>query len=78
MIMFMALGTVTNPELLNMDTGEYIRLNTTLSAGDELCVYTHFAGKRVILVSSGVETNVFSLLDIASTFLQLAAGRNTL
>lgn len=78
LIVFRALGTVTNPELLNLNTGEYIRLNTTMGAGDELRVYTHFAGKHVTSVTGGTEINAFSLLDIGSTFLQLAAGRNLL
>lgn len=77
-IVFRALGTVTNPELLNMDTGEYIRLLTTMSAGDELRVYTHFAGKRVVSVEGSAVTNAFSLLDTNSVFFQLAAGLNTL
>jgi hypothetical protein len=77
-IVFRALGTVTNPELLNIDTGEYIRLLTTMSAGDELRVYTHFAGKRVVQVVGSTVTNAFSLLDTNSTFFQLAAGTNTL
>jgi len=77
-IVFRALGTVTNPELLNMDTGEYIRLLTTMSAGDELRVYTHFAGKRVVRIDGSTVTNVFSLLDTNSAFFQLAAGHNTL
>ena len=77
-IMFQALGTVTNPELLNIDTGEYIRLLTTMSAGDELRVYTHFAGKRVVSVNGSSVTNAFSLLDTGSAFFQLAAGVNTL
>ncbi|MBM7682688.1 hypothetical protein JOD43_002867 [Pullulanibacillus pueri] len=77
-IVFRALGTVSNPELLNIDTGEYIRLLTTMSAGDELRVYTHFAGKRVIQVDGSTVTNAFSLLDTNSVFFQLAAGLNTL
>jgi hypothetical protein len=77
-IVFQALGTVTNPELLNMDTGEYIKLLTTMSAGDEIRVYTHFAGKRVLSVDGATITNAFSLLDTNSTFFQLAAGINTL
>lgn len=77
-IVFRALGTVTNPELLNMDTGEYIRLLTTMSIGDELRVYTHFAGKRVVIVDGSTVTNAFSLLDTGSAFFQLAAGVNTL
>jgi len=77
-IVFQALGTVTNPELLNMDTGEYIRLLTTMNTGDELRVYTHFAGKRVVSVNGTTVTNAFSLLDTGSAFFQLAAGVNTL
>ena len=77
-IVFRALGTVTNPELLNLDTGEYIRLLTTMSAGDELRVYTHFAGKRVVSVNGSTITNAFSLLDTGSVFFQLGAGINTL
>jgi len=77
-IVFQALGTVTNPELLNMDTGEYIKLLTTMNAGDEIRVYTHFAGKRVLSVDGSTITNAFSLLDTNSTFFQLAAGINTL
>lgn len=77
-IIFHALGAVTNPELLNIDTGEYIRLLTTMSAGDELRVYTHFAGKRVVSVNGPTITNAFSLLDTGSVFFQLVAGINTL
>jgi len=77
-IVFRALGTVTNPELLKIDTGEYIRLLTTMDAGDELRVYTHFAGKRVVRVESSSITNAFSLLDTNSVFFQLSAGLNTL
>lgn len=77
-IVFRALGTVTNPELLHMDTGEYIRLLTTMSAGEELRVYTHFAGKRVVKIDGSTVANAFSLLDTNSAFFQLAAGHNTL
>lgn len=77
-IVFRALGTVTNPELLKMDTGEYVKLLTTMSAGDEIRVYTHFAGKRVLSVDGSTVTNAFSLLDTDSTFFQLTAGVNTL
>jgi len=77
-IVFKALGTVVNPELMNVDMGEMLRLNTTMTAGEELRVFTHFAGKRVLRVAGQSESNAFSLLDTDSTFLQLAAGRNTL
>ncbi len=77
-VVFKALGSVTNPELMDVDTGEYVRLNTTMGSGEELRVFTHFAGKRVVSIIGQTESNAFSLLDTSSTFMQLAAGRNTL
>lgn len=77
-IVFKALGSVSDPELLNVDTGEYIKINTALIAGQEIHVYTHFAGKRVVSVIGTTTANAFHLIDVGSTFLQLAAGHNTL
>ena len=77
-IIFKALGSVQNPELRNVDTGEYIRVNKTMTAGEELHAYTHFAGKKLVDIVGQTETNAFYLLDTGSTFLQLAAGRNIL
>jgi hypothetical protein len=77
-IIFKALGTVDTPELSNVDTGEYMRIKTTMVAGQEIHIYTHFAGKRVVSVIGTTETNAFNLIDVGSTFLQLIAGRNVL
>lgn len=77
-IVFKALGTVVNPELMNVDTGEFIRINTEMSYGQEIHVYTHFAGKRVVSVIGTTETNAFGLIDVGSTFLQLSVGKNVL
>jgi len=77
-IVFKATGTLDTPELLNMDTGEFIKINAVMTAGDEIHVFTHFAGKRVTKIIGTAESNAFQLLDVGSTFLQLAAGRNTL
>lgn len=77
-VVFRALGSLSNPELMNTDTGEYIRINETMTAGEEIHVFTHFAGKRVTKIIGSATTNAFSLLDVGSTFLQLAAGSNTL
>ena len=77
-IRFSALGELTNPELRNVDTGEVFRLEKTMAAGEEICVYTHFAEKRVIQRLGGVVSNAFNAMDSDSTFLQLAPGTNTL
>jgi len=77
-VRFTAIGSVTNPELLNVDSGAFIRINTTMASGDVIDVYTGFAGKRVTKTTGGTTTNAFPLLDTASTFLQLSTGTNTL
>jgi len=77
-IVFKALGSLSNPELMNVYTGEFIRINATMSAGERFHVYTHFAGKRVTRIIGIAQSNAFSLLDIGSTFLQLTPGSNTL
>jgi len=77
-IVFRALGSVTNPELMSLDTGDVLRLNTVMESGEELHVYTHFAGKKVTRVFGSEESNAFSLLDTSSVFLQLEPRRNLL
>lgn len=77
-IIFKALGMVMNPELMNVETGGYVRVNKAMNSGEELHVFTHFAGKRVVSIVGQSESNAFSLLDTGSIFLQLAAGHNTL
>jgi hypothetical protein len=77
-ITFSAMGNVTNPELMDVDTGEYIRILRTMTGGEKIHVYTHFAGKKVLSELDGSITNIFNKLDPASTFLQLAVGKNML
>jgi len=77
-IVFRATGTLTNPELRNMDTGEFIRINAAMTSGEEFRIFTHFARKRVIRVMAGVESNAFPLLVSGSAFLQLSVGNNLL
>jgi hypothetical protein len=77
-IIFHALGTVKNPSLLNVDTGEFVRLLTDMKAGQEIRVYTHFAGKRVVLREGTGSANAFALIDTGSTFLQLTPGKNVM
>ena len=78
LITFNALGNVTNPELMDVDTGEYVRILRTMAGGEKIHVYTHFASKRVLSELDGNITNIFNTLDPASTFLQLAVGTNLL
>lgn len=75
-ISFTASGTVVNPMLVDMESGEFIRINTTMEAGDEIVVKTGYGEKEVLLIREGAEENIFRLLDIDSTYLQIKPGDN--
>lgn len=73
---FRALGAVTNPQLLNVDTQEYIKLNLEMQAGDLLTVSTGYGEKSVTLTRSGITSDAFRYVDVDSSYLQLAVGDN--
>lgn len=76
-IVFRAIGTVLAPELLNIDTGEYIKFNhLTLQSGDVLTVSTYFGKKEITIMRNGILTDGFRYLDIDSTYIQLSVGDN--
>lgn len=75
-IEFRALATVVNPSLLNVDTGEFIKINKTMEQDELITITTHFMNKKVTLNQNGVESNIFNLIDSDSTFLQLDVGDN--
>ena len=77
-VVFKALGAVSNPSLADIGSGAFIKINEAMQSGEEIHVFTQFAGKRVTRIIGTTETNAFPLLDVGSTFLQIAAGRNTL
>lgn len=58
-IEFRAIGAVTNPVLLNVDTREFIKLNISLVAGDVLTVSTGYGEKAVKLNRGGTITDAF-------------------
>lgn len=67
------VGACTNPRIDNITTGEYINFNNlTMSATDELEIYTGFGEKSVKLNGS----NIFNKLDFSSTFFSLVKGDN--
>ena len=73
---FKALASLTNPSLLNVSTGEYIKINKTMTAGEIITVNTNFGNKRVTSRINGTDTNIINYLDFGSTFMQLAIGSN--
>lgn len=75
-IRFTALGTVSNPILLNVDTEEFIQINATMKTGDVIEINTKYGSKGTKLIRDGVETDYFRYIDVDSTFMQLAIGDN--
>lgn len=73
---FRALGVVKKPSLLNVDTGEFIKPNIDLVAGDVLSVSTGYGEKEVTLKRGGVTSDAFRYLDVDSSYLQLSVGDN--
>lgn len=75
-IEFKALGTVSKPSLLNVNTGEYIKINKSMVAGEVITVNTNIGSKKIMQILNGVETNILNYIDLDSTFLQLNVGDN--
>lgn len=75
-IVFKALGALENPQLFNINTREYIKVNYSMQAEDVITVDTTYGNKRITLERNGVETNIYRYMDGDSTFLQLDIGDN--
>lgn len=67
-----AMTVATNPVLHNMQTGQFIGINDTLIAGDEVIIST-YKGRKTI-TKNGV--NIIDKIMQGSTFLQLEVGSN--
>lgn len=76
MIRFKALGTLKNPTLINVNTYETLKINTTMLGGDVIEISTYKRRKSVMLIRNGAQSNIFNLFDINSKFLQLEVGDN--
>lgn len=77
-VVFRAKSNVKNPIIYNVYTKEFIKINKTMSAGEEIIVTTQIGNKRVESYLNGITTNIFNLLDINSTFMWLDVGDNVI
>lgn len=75
-IRFKALGSVNNPKLINVNTQDFIKINTSLVGGDVIEISTYKGNKYVKLLKDGEVFDSFNYLDISSNFLQLEIGDN--
>lgn len=75
-VVFRALGSISTPEIVDVNTGEFIRINTDMRAGDVITVTTGYGQKAVTLDRNGAVSDIFRLLDVDSTYLQTRVGDN--
>jgi hypothetical protein len=73
---FRALSTVVNPSLTNISTGETLKLQTEMQAGDVLDVSTTYMGKQVTLTRNHIPSNAFRFVAEDSDWIQLRPGIN--
>ncbi|MGJ0908844.1 phage distal tail protein [Clostridium botulinum] len=69
-------GPAINPSIINHSTGEFIKVNRTLSSDDTLHITTGFGNKKVEIEREGKRTNAFNYIDLDSTFFSLEVGDN--
>ena len=75
-LVFKAMGTMSNPSLINVRTQEYFKINKTLVAGETVTINTTIGEKKVIGELNGVQSNYFKYRDLNSSWLQLEVGDN--
>lgn len=77
-ITLIANGTLTNPMLFNVNTREFLKLNCTMVAGEQITITTG-KSKTITRTLNGVSENYINKIDIAgggTTFLTLEPGDN--
>ena len=75
-LVFKAMGTMSNPSLINVRTQEYFKINKTLVAGETVTINTTIGEKKVIGELNGIQYNYFKYRDLDSSWLQLEVGDN--
>lgn len=77
---FIAKGTVINPQLFNVNTREFLKINCEMTAGETITVTTG-NDKTVTRNKQGIESDYIGKVDLAgggNSFLELSPGDNLL
>lgn len=70
-------GITVNPQILNQTTGELIKVNKSLTAGEKLIIDTSYGNKTVTHINnSSVRTSAYNLITNNSKFFSLQLGNN--
>lgn len=69
-------GPAVNPSVINYATGEFIKVERTLTSDDTLYITTEPGNKKIEIERNGMRENAFHYIDPDSTFFQLQVGDN--
>lgn len=68
--------TIVNPVVYNVLTGDYLKLNITMQAGNIIKISTIKGTKKIILINGATTTNIINKLEYGSTWFELKVGLN--
>lgn len=71
-----ATGTVINPVLYNVMTGERMAINYHMVTSDKIVINTNVGEKSITLIRDGVSYNAMGYMSPDSSWLMLEAGDN--
>lgn len=71
---FIANGEISNPSIICVETGEFIRIIHDMAAGDRIRVNTTYGEKGVFFVNAEGEEDIMPDMDIDSTYIQIPVG----
>ena len=66
-----AKGPITDPTIIDYQTGEYLKLDFEMEEGDLITISTGQGNKKITLLRDGAYSNIFNSFDITSIWLQL-------
>lgn len=69
-------GTVLNPVIYNVITGEFLKLNTQINKGEVITINTNTSKKSIKKYVDGKEQNIINTLARGSTWHKLKVGTN--
>mgnify|MGYP003299574653 CR=1 FL=1 len=71
-----AVDTASGIILDNLSTGGSMRINTIMSAGDEIVITTSKGKKSIIRIRNGIKTNILNLMSRNVEWFTLSKGDN--
>lgn len=71
-------GPAVNPKVINLTTGQMIRIRQSLTSDDLLRINTAFGRKTIEIERNGIWEDAFDYLDINSDFFSLQVGENVI